>query len=124
MNEHVMPHIKDDINVVIGRHIMLLRKSRGLTGQKLAEKLGVSQQQISRYERGVCKVNMDTLMIVLMHLDASLEHFFQKVSLSLKERTPKLYGYYQSVFPSAKSPESEPNNYYLINANDISRYFR
>ncbi|WP_272691087.1 helix-turn-helix domain-containing protein [Providencia sp. PROV116] len=119
-----MSHIKHDINVVIGHHIMLLRKSRGLTGQGLAKKLGVSQQQVSRYERGVCKIDTDTLIIVLMHLEASLEFFFQKVALSLKERTPNLYGYYQSVFPPMTIPESNSPQYYLMKVDEARRYFR
>ncbi|MBI6194819.1 helix-turn-helix domain-containing protein [Providencia rettgeri] len=124
MNEQVVSHIKHDINVVIGRHVMLLRKSRGLTGQDLAKKLRVSQQQVSRYERGVCKIDMDTLIIVLMHLQVSLEFFFQKVALSLKEDTPKLYGYYQSVFPSVTIPESDSHQYYLMKVDEGSHYFR
>lgn len=90
INEGVVFQIKHDINVAVGRQIRLLRKSKGLSGQALARKLGVSQQQVSRYERGVCKINTDTLMIILMYFDTSLEVFFQKVSLALKKHTPSV----------------------------------
>lgn len=63
-------------------------------------------------------------MIVLMHLEASLELFFQKIALSLKERTPKLYGYYQSVFPPVPLPESDYPQYYLMKVDEANRYFQ
>ena len=39
-------------NYKIGNHITLLRKEKGLTGEKLAELLGVSGQAVSKWENG------------------------------------------------------------------------
>lgn len=38
----------------IGRQIALLRKEKGLTGERLAEMLNISAQAISKWERGKC----------------------------------------------------------------------
>ena len=46
----------------VGYEIYLLRKRRLLTGKSLAELLDISQQQISRYERGVCHITVDMLI--------------------------------------------------------------
>lgn len=124
IDEGVVSQIKHDVNIVIGRQIMLLRKAQGLTGQALAKKLGISQQQVSRYERGICKIDTDTLMILLMYFDASLELFFQKVALALKERAPKIYGYYHAIFQSERNSEDEQERYYLIKADSSEHYFR
>jgi len=40
--------------VKIGRHIAVLRKKKGLTGEKLGEILNVSPQAISKWENGKC----------------------------------------------------------------------
>ena len=39
--------------VKIGRYIALKRKELGLTQRQLAEKLGVSDKSVSKWERGV-----------------------------------------------------------------------
>lgn len=41
-----------DVNALVGKRIQKRRKELGYTGSQLAAKLGVSQQQFSRYERG------------------------------------------------------------------------
>ncbi|MEY1549389.1 helix-turn-helix domain-containing protein, partial [Providencia manganoxydans] len=42
-----------------------------LTGKELAMKLNVSQQQISRYERGVCNISIEMVMKYCQVLDIS-----------------------------------------------------
>lgn len=37
----------------IGNQISFLRREKGLTGEKLAEQLGVSPQAVSKWENGV-----------------------------------------------------------------------
>ncbi len=38
----------------IGNQISFLRREKGLTGEKLAEQLGVSPQAVSKWENGKC----------------------------------------------------------------------
>ncbi|OZS73295.1 XRE family transcriptional regulator [Providencia rettgeri] len=49
------------IHFFIGNKIKQLRKEKGLTGEDLARCIGVSQQQVSRYEQGINCVNVDLL---------------------------------------------------------------
>ena len=46
---------------IIGQRIQRLRKQRGRTQEQLAEELGVTVGYISQLERGVTKINLDTL---------------------------------------------------------------
>ena len=48
----------------IGQRIKQVRRSRGLTQERLAEALSVSVGYISQMERGVTKINLDTLAAV------------------------------------------------------------
>lgn len=50
-----------DVNIEIGLKIRKLRKGKGLTTTDLGRYLGVSQQQVSRYERGVSVVCLPVL---------------------------------------------------------------
>ncbi|MGM0938910.1 MAG: helix-turn-helix domain-containing protein [Pseudomonadota bacterium] len=86
--------IKLALAISIGEELQKLRKSRNLTGKVLADKLGVSQQQISRYERGICRIDTDTLLYTLQLLGTSLTVFFLDVSLNLKEKNPGVYLYF------------------------------
>lgn len=67
---------------VIGMEIYRLRKARGMTGTQLAKILQVSQQQVSRYERGVCHITVDALVLILDALHISMAEFFKRVYLS------------------------------------------
>ena len=50
-----------------------LRKQQGLSQADLGQKLGLSQERISRIERFPEKVTLDQLLTVLMALDAELQ---------------------------------------------------
>ncbi len=85
--------------------IQKLRKERGISGAKLAKQLNISQQQMSRYERGVNKLSIDTLFNILTILDVSFEKLLRLLmteirssnsndALVLKEKTSLLDSIY------------------------------
>ncbi|EJD6584824.1 helix-turn-helix transcriptional regulator [Providencia rettgeri] len=58
-----------------GKAIRKIRKDKGYTGKELASQLNLSQQQISRYERGENQLTIDVLFNVFIILDVSLPSF-------------------------------------------------
>ncbi|MEM8141987.1 helix-turn-helix transcriptional regulator, partial [Morganella morganii] len=44
-----MKKTKNHVSTSVGRKIKEIRKSNGISGNDLAKKLGLTQQQISRY---------------------------------------------------------------------------
>ena len=52
----------------IGQRIKQVRRSRDMTQERLAEALSVSVGYISQIERGVTKINLDTLAAVAAQL--------------------------------------------------------
>ncbi|MCK9468561.1 MAG: helix-turn-helix transcriptional regulator [Porticoccaceae bacterium] len=65
-----------DADRSIGRRIQVRRKELGITAAELSERLGISQQQLSRYERGTNKVNVSHLVNIAVYLDIPIGWFF------------------------------------------------
>ena len=58
--------------VKIGELIAILRKEKGLTQAQLAEKIGVSDRAVSKWERGICMPEPSKLGIVADILEISV----------------------------------------------------
>ncbi|HHR5902534.1 TPA: helix-turn-helix domain-containing protein [Providencia alcalifaciens] len=59
-------------NIISGQVGAFLRKSRkekNMTGKQLAKLIGISQQQISRYEMGITSITLEQLDHFLIILD-------------------------------------------------------
>ena len=65
-----------ELNKSIGLKISKLRAKKKLTTIKLAEKVGVSQAQISRLENGKQGFRVSTLNSIAEALDTSIGEFF------------------------------------------------
>lgn len=66
--------------------IKRIRKEIGMTGADLAKRLNISQQQMSRYERGINKFSVDTLFNVSIILNIPLEKLI-KYALTEMEKS-------------------------------------
>ncbi|MEZ2760150.1 helix-turn-helix domain-containing protein [Providencia vermicola] len=80
--------LKDNINLRLGRVIKSVRKGKGLTEKELAAKLNISQQQLSRYERGVNNFNLIRIIEVMNLLDIEPDILIDLMSpyMSLKKK--------------------------------------
>ena len=63
----------------IGQRIKQVRRSRDMTQERLAEALSVSVGYISQIERGVTKINLDTLAAVAAHLNCELSELVDQM---------------------------------------------
>lgn len=68
-----------------GKTIKKLRKEIGLTGEELANKLNISQQQVSRYERGINKLTVDMLFDVSAVLNIPIEVLIKKTFIEMRK---------------------------------------
>jgi len=71
-----MYRIKD--RTFIGLKIRDRRKELGLTQEKLAETLGITYQQLQRYENGTGYLNTDRLQAIANALDVPITYFFEE----------------------------------------------
>ncbi|HEY2071136.1 MAG TPA: helix-turn-helix transcriptional regulator [Rhizomicrobium sp.] len=67
------------IDAHVGRKLCVLRKSSGISQQKLAEKLGVTYQQVQKYEGGTNRVSTTFLLRVAQMFAVPLDYFFEGV---------------------------------------------
>lgn len=62
----------------IGAEIKRIRKFFGISQMRLAERVGVSFQQIQKYERGVNKISVEMIQRIAMALGVPVERFFER----------------------------------------------
>lgn len=61
----------------IGQRMRERRLELGLTQQELGDKLGLSYQQIQKYETGLNRISAGRLYLVAKFLSADLDYFFE-----------------------------------------------
>lgn len=65
------------IDVHVGRQVRRLRRSRGVSQSALAGRLGLTFQQIQKYERGRNRISASKLYEIGAALGAPVGHFFE-----------------------------------------------
>lgn len=77
----------------IGKIIREKRKALGLSQEQLSEKVGVSYQQIQRYENGGSMLNVENIQRIADALSIPITHFFEGASLqqSLTEPATSIF---------------------------------
>jgi transcriptional regulator with XRE-family HTH domain len=76
-----MPNLgeRDDIDAYVGSRISLRRSAMGLSQTALARQLGISFQQVQKYETGTNRISASRLHRLAMILGTSVESFFPAV---------------------------------------------
>lgn len=74
MAQRKMPN---PIDVHVGARVRLRRLSLGLSQEKLGEQLGLTFQQVQKYERGANRIGASRLYAIAQILDAPVSHFFE-----------------------------------------------
>ena len=64
------------VDVYVGSRLRLRRTQIGMSQEKLAAALGITFQQVQKYERGVNRISASRLLQVAQALDVPLSYFF------------------------------------------------
>ena len=86
------------IDVHVGNRIRLRRTILGLSQEKLASMLGLTFQQVQKYERGSNRVGASRLWDIGNVLNVPINFFFEDMNESVAAQSPRVFS----------SPESEP----------------
>ncbi len=66
----------DEIDAAIGRRVRALRRARDMTQKGLADRIGVSFQQVQKYENGSNRISGARLLKTANILNVPASHFF------------------------------------------------
>ena len=76
----------------IGNLIRISRKTVGLSQMKLAERVGISYQQIQKYEKGVSEISISRLTQIADALNMSVNRFINGDEPAIVSESRSLYG--------------------------------
>lgn len=79
MSEEHVPHAVD---LHVGAKIRIRRKELGISQERLADTLGLTFQQVQKYERGANRVSASKLYEIAGTLQVELGYFFQGLERS------------------------------------------
>ncbi|MEX9949432.1 helix-turn-helix domain-containing protein [Providencia alcalifaciens] len=65
------------ISTLVGSKIIYYRKMYGITLRELANTIGISEQQQSRYERGVNRINLERLWQYANYFNVDIQVFLE-----------------------------------------------
>ncbi|EFE55234.1 DNA-binding helix-turn-helix protein [Providencia rettgeri DSM 1131] len=81
------------VSTVTGQFLKEQRLMMGLSGEALAKKMQLSQQQISRYERGMTHINLTTLLryFSVLNMDVREIQYFFELIVSWNEEVKEIH---------------------------------
>jgi transcriptional regulator with XRE-family HTH domain len=102
-----MEVVRGAINHHIGRRIRAIRVARGRTQQELGLALGLTNQQVQKYEKGANGLTFERLWLTARYFDIDVYYFLDGVwdaaAVALEVQSPTL-------------PEAEPHRRLRLNA--------
>ncbi|MEW6455137.1 MAG: helix-turn-helix domain-containing protein [Acidobacteriota bacterium] len=76
----------DNFNKQIGNHIKKTRESLGITQMELAEKIGVTYQQVQKYEKGRSNISIKRLHEIAKALNVPVAFLLEKIPVVGEEK--------------------------------------
>nr|WP_081593182.1 helix-turn-helix transcriptional regulator [Rhizobium sp. PDO1-076] len=73
------------IDVHVGHQIKLRRKYLGVSQSALADELGITFQQVQKYEKGTNRIGASRLQAISDILGVSVDHFFKGTAESVSD---------------------------------------
>ena len=76
------------IDAHVGARVRLRRVLQGMTQTDLGDALGLTFQQVQKYERGTNRISASRLYDLSRVLDVSIEHFFEDIPAAVAASSP------------------------------------
>ena len=109
----------------VGENVKLLRKTKNITQEQLAEMLGVSAQSVSRWESGVCYPDIELLPLLAETFNVTVDQLLGVDDVAEKKKVEDYLGRFQVAINQGEIEEcisiaragvaEYPNNYALLN---------
>lgn len=79
-------HGPNQIDVAVGQRIRTFRKDANLSQTQLADQIGVTFQQLQKYEKGINRVGVGRLLHIARALDLPITAFFDGLARPADKR--------------------------------------
>jgi transcriptional regulator with XRE-family HTH domain len=80
--------VPNPVDVHVGRRLRLRRTLLGMSQEKLGEAIGLTFQQVQKYERGSNRIGASRLFDLSRVLDVPVGFFFDEMSEEVAARSP------------------------------------
>ena len=77
-----------EIDKFIGNKIVSLRLARGFSRKQLSEAVGITGQQLSKYEKGKNRVSIGRLILLSKALGEKVSYFYEELELEVTYQMP------------------------------------
>jgi len=77
------------VDVYVGKRLALVRQMQHLSQQKVAEALGVTFQQVQKYEKGANRISCSRLWDFSQILQVPIEYFFMDMPNDVSYASPR-----------------------------------
>jgi len=111
MTKKLGPRSPNPVDVHVGARVRLRRKILRLSQEKLGEQLGVTFQQVQKYERGANRIGASRLWKLSEVLDVPVSFFYDGLSTEYG-------GQSESAALLSSEPDQSPIVYDFINSSD------
>ncbi len=95
----------DPIDVHVGQRVRARRKMLGLSQTQLGEELGVTFQQVQKYERGTNRIGSSRLFRMSSTLDVPVAYFFEGAETKLPEYNESIEALSAETFEKQETQE-------------------
>ncbi|MFI3242424.1 MAG: helix-turn-helix transcriptional regulator [Alphaproteobacteria bacterium] len=82
----------NNIDIYVGKQMRLRRQMLNISQEKLAEMLGVTFQQVQKYEKGITRIGASRLYFIAQKLGTEMNYFFPLLNSQIKDpmKDPKI----------------------------------
>ena len=74
-----------EVDQFVGEKIYSLRLAKGLSRQQLAEVIGVTHQQLQKYEKGTNRISVGRLVLIAKALGKTVNYFYEDLDITSSE---------------------------------------
>jgi len=75
-----------NIDKTVGEKVYSLRLAKGLARQQLSEAIGVTHQQLQKYEKGTNRISIGRLVLIAKALSEDISYFYKDINSTKAEQ--------------------------------------
>ncbi|HLN22581.1 MAG TPA: helix-turn-helix transcriptional regulator [Patescibacteria group bacterium] len=106
------------IDVHVGARVRLRRTLLGMSQEKLGEAIGLTFQQVQKYERGANRIGASRLFDLSRVLDVPVSFFYDDMSDDVSQQSPRMMvaGFDEPITPFEADPMTKRETLELVRA--------